>query len=103
MKNLIDLLSLFEEATTFLRGSYYVTFSLIYSIISKLKSDFLTCIASTNLPSKVVDLTNFKTILDEKEESSFEELNDEIDEIVDLITYYQIKISQPMITKGVIN
>ena len=85
MENLVDLFSLFKEAITFLKGSSYVTLSLIYLTISELKSDFLTCIASTNLPSKVVDLTNSTTILDDDEESFFEELDDEIDEIVDPI------------------
>ncbi len=60
----------------------------MHPTISELKSDFLIYITSTNLPSKVVDLTNSTTILDEKKESSFEELNDEIDKIVDPIIYY---------------
>jgi len=103
MENLVDLFSSFKEAITFLGRSSYVTLSLIHLTISELKSDFLTYIASTNLLLKVVDLTNSTTILDEEEESSFEELNDEIDEIIDPITHCRIKISQPMVTEGVIN
>ena len=62
MEKLVDLLSLFEEATTFLGGSNYVTLSLMHPTISELKSEFLAQMTLTN--SEVVDFTNSTTILD---------------------------------------
>ena len=40
MKRLVNLLALFEEATTFLSGSNYVTLSLVYPTISEIKKAF---------------------------------------------------------------
>src|SRR2546423_10146327 len=104
MEKLVDLLSLFEEATTFLRGSNYVTLSLMHPTISELKSEFLTQITSIN--SEDVDFTNSTTILDieDEEEVCFEEeVENDIDEIIDPVTHGKIKINQPMVTNGIID
>ena len=105
MEKLVDLLSLFEEATTFLGGSNYVTLSLMHPTISELKSEFLAQITSTN--SEVVDFTNSTTILDieDDEEGVFfeEEVENDIDEIIDPVTHGKIKINQPMVTNGIID
>src|SRR4051812_16734885 len=104
MNGLLWKNSLFEEATTFLEGSNYVTLSLMYPTISVLKSEFLTQITSTN--SEDVDFTNSTTILDiedEEEEVCFEEeVENDIDEIIDSVTHGKIKINQPMVTNGII-
>jgi hypothetical protein len=40
MEELVNLLGLFEEATTFLGGSTYLTLSLMHPTISTIKSIF---------------------------------------------------------------
>ena len=105
MEKLVDLLSLFEEATTFLGGSNYVTLSLMHPTISELKSEFLAQMTSTN--SEVIDFTNSTTILDIEEDDDEvffeEEVENDIDEIIDPVTHGKIKINQPMVTNGVID
>ncbi len=92
MESLVNLLALFEEATTFLSGSNYVIFSLICPIIFELKKAF-----NNQFLLKVVDFTNEVIILDDNEE--FKQLKDNNDdEMIDPIIKYHIKISQLMPT-----
>jgi hypothetical protein len=101
MENLVDLLSILEEATTILGGSNYVTLSLMYPTISELKNHF----SSNNNNTENIDLTNNTTIFDneEEEEDYFEESDNNTDEIVNPITHHRININQPMSTEGIIN
>jgi len=41
IKDLLQVLSPFEEATTYLGGSFYATHSLLYRLIKKLKKIFM--------------------------------------------------------------
>ncbi len=65
MESLVNLLRLFEEATTFLSGSTYATFSLIYSTISELQAIFE---AKDLFTLEVVDFTADTTILDNEDD-----------------------------------
>ena len=94
MESLVNLLALFEEATTFLSGSNYITLSLIYPMIFELKKAF-----DNQSSLEVVDFTNEVIILDNNEESEQLEDNDN-DEVIDPTTKCHIKISQPMPTNG---
>ncbi|CAI2193956.1 12256_t:CDS:2 [Funneliformis geosporum] len=94
MESLVNLLALFEEATTFLSGSNYATLSLMCPTIFELKKVF-----NNQSSLEVVDFTNEVTILDDDEE--FEQLeNNDNDEVIDPTTKQRIKISQPMPTNG---
>ena len=90
MEELVSLLTLFEEATTFLSGSNYATLSLMYPAIFELKKLF------NNQSLEVVDLTNEITILDEEESDASEDYDN--DEVINPITKSRVKISQPMST-----
>jgi len=92
MESLVNLLALFEEATTFLSGSNYITLSLIYPMIFELKKVF-----DNQSSLEVVDFTNEVTILDDDEESEQLEDNDN-DKVIDPTTKHYIKISQLMPT-----
>ncbi|GES99932.1 hypothetical protein RCL_jg2879.t1 [Rhizophagus clarus] len=89
MEELVNLLRLFKEVTTFLSGSNYPTFSLIHLTISTIKSIFKSddLLLDEN-KNKIEDFSNTLTILDnEKEESNEEELleqpeNDNDEEII---------------------
>src|SRR3990170_6574965 len=93
MESLVNLLALFEEATTFLSGSSYATLSLMYPTISEIKKLF-----NDRSSVEVIDLTNETTILDEEDSEVSEDY--ENDEVTDPITKSRVKISQPMPTNG---
>ncbi|CAG8767900.1 9242_t:CDS:2, partial [Funneliformis caledonium] len=61
--------------------------------------------SSNNNNTENIDLTNNTTILDneKEEEDYFEESDNNIDEIVNPITYHRININQPIFTEGIIN
>ncbi|CAG8599404.1 6883_t:CDS:1, partial [Ambispora gerdemannii] len=101
MEHLVNLLGLFEEATTFLSGSIYATLSLMHSIISELQKVFEDETLLVLL--KAVDFAIDMIILDNEDEQEFVEQqeNDE-EEVINPITQNHVQISQPMITESVI-
>jgi hypothetical protein len=64
MKELVDLLRLFEKATTFLSESTYVTLSLMHSTISTIKSIFKNDLLTNVEKDENNDFSNPITILD---------------------------------------
>jgi len=101
MKSLVNLLGLFEEATTFLGNSTYATLSLIYPTISELQVIFE---AKDLFTLEVVDFTADTTILDNEddEQEFFEQSENEKEEVINPVTRKHIKINQPINTKDVI-
>ncbi len=101
MKSLVNLLGLFEEATTFLGNSTYATLSLIYPTISELQVIFE---AKDLFTLEVVDFTADTTILDNEddEQEFFKQPENEKEEVIDPVTRKHVKINQPMNTKDII-
>ncbi len=85
MESLVNLLGLFEEATTFLSGSTYATLSLMYPTISELQAIFETKDLFT---LEVVNFIADTTILDNEddEQEFFEQPENEEEEVIDPVT-----------------
>jgi len=110
MENLVEILKKFEEVTRTLGGSKYVTLSLIYPLIFKLK-DFVEK-ALINQKLKDYNLNTNTTLLDDNDDlpneilEEFEEIPDS--EIADTIVVNEkgskknLNISKPIETKGLV-
>ncbi|CAB4407317.1 unnamed protein product [Rhizophagus irregularis] len=73
MEELVDLLGLFEEATTFLSGSTYATLSLMHPTISTIKSIFEDDLITNAEGDENNDFSNTITILDNDEDEEDEQ------------------------------
>jgi hypothetical protein len=71
MEELVNVLGLFKEATTFLGGSTYPMLSLMHPTISTIKSIFESDDSLLDEDeNEIKDFSNNLTILDNKEEES---------------------------------
>ena len=91
MEELVDLLGLFEEATTFLSGSIYATLSLMHPTISTIKSIFEDDLITNAEGDETDDFSNTITILDndddeEDEQEFLEQPEDDDDYVLDPTT-----------------
>jgi hypothetical protein len=111
MEELVNLLGLFEEATTFLSGSTYTTLSLMHPTISAIKTIFESDDSFTDITddeeNKNNHFSDLITILDngENEEDGqefLEQPEEENDDVIDPTTQTRVKINQPMNIEGVI-
>ncbi|CAG8547402.1 6801_t:CDS:2, partial [Scutellospora calospora] len=86
LKELLQVLDPFEEATRYLGGSYYSTYSFIYAVIEKLKEFFKLTINKLNIEN--IEDTQDVFDQDEDEQSEFTSYN---------------KINIPVNTVGLLN
>ncbi|PKK65850.1 hypothetical protein RhiirC2_868624 [Rhizophagus irregularis] len=73
MEELVDLLGLFEEATTFLSGSTYATLSLMHPTISTIKLIFEDDLITNVKKDETNNFSNTITILDNDEDEEDEQ------------------------------
>lgn len=84
LKNLIDLLKLFEEATTFLGGSKYITYSVMFPIIKELKKRLKpNLISSISDVSLIYNIENTENIFENELIEDESELEPNINRSVD--------------------
>ncbi|CAB4408920.1 unnamed protein product [Rhizophagus irregularis] len=107
MEELVDLLGLFEEATTFLSGSTYATLSLMHPTISTIKSIFEDDLITDVEGDANNDFSNTITILDndedeEDEQEFLEQPEDDDDYVLDPTTRTRVRINQAVNMEDII-
>ncbi|CAG8709350.1 22109_t:CDS:2 [Rhizophagus irregularis] len=107
MEELVDLLGLFEEATTFLSGSTYATLSLMHPTISTIKSIFEDDLITNAEGDETDDFSNTITILDndddeEDEQEFLEQPEDDDDYVLDPTTRTRVRINQAVNMEDII-
>src|SRR5271170_2166852 len=108
MEELVNLLGLFEEATTLLSGSNYATLSLMDPTISAIKTIFESDNSLTDITEETEnnDFSNTDTILDNDEnredEEFLEQPENEEDDVIDPTTRNCVKINNPINMKDII-
>ena len=100
MEELVNLLGLFEEATTFLSGSTYATLSLIHPTISTIKSIFEDDL-SPDAEDEYDDFSDTTTILDNDEDEEdgqefLEQPENDDDYVLDPTTQAHVRINHAM-------
>jgi hypothetical protein len=106
MEELVDLLGLFEEATTFLSGSTCAALSLMYPTISIIKSIFEDDLL-TDAGDENNEFFNIITILDndkdeEDEQEFLEQPENDDDYVLDPMTQTHVRINQAVNMEDVI-
>ncbi|CAB5194235.1 unnamed protein product [Rhizophagus irregularis] len=107
MEELVDLLGLFEEATTFLSGSTYATLSLMHPTISTIKSIFEDDLITNAEGDETDDFSNTITILDndddeEDKQEFLEQPEDDDDYVLDPTTRTRVRINQAVNMEDII-
>jgi hypothetical protein len=107
MEELVDLLGLFEEATTFLSRSTYATLSLMHSTIFTIKSIFEDDLITDVEGDANNDFSNTITILDndedeEDEQEFLEQPEDDDDYVLDPTTRTRVRINQAVNMEDII-
>ena len=92
MKELVKILKPFEEATTYLGGSSYVTFSIMYPLIQEIKTRL-----KNNIQLNFI--SNFESFNLEELGDVF---NDEFIEEIEDAEQNDLNLNQPMQTEGVL-
>lgn len=92
LKELIKVLKPFEEATTYLGGSTYVTFSIIYPLIQEIKTRLRDNI-------QLNSISNSESFNIEELDDVF---NDEFIEEMEDVEQNNSNLTQPMQTEGVL-
>jgi hypothetical protein len=92
LKELVKILKPFEEATTYLGGSSYVTFSIMYPLIQEIKTRL-----KNNIQLNFI--SNFESFNLEELGDVF---NDEFIEEIEDAEQNDLNLNQPMQTEGVL-
>lgn len=106
MEELVDLLGLFEEATTFLSENTYAMLSLMHSTISTIKSIFEDDLLIDAEGGENNNFSNTITILDndkdeEDEQEFLEQPKNDDDYVLDLTTQTRVRINQAVNMKDI--
>ncbi|CAH1770014.1 6434_t:CDS:2, partial [Entrophospora sp. SA101] len=92
LKELVKILKPFEEATTYLGGSSYITFSMMYPLIQEIKTRLKNNIQSNSI-------SDFETFNLEELDDVF---NDEFIEEIEDAEQNDFNLNQPMHTEGIL-